>query len=162
MGAMRAILRVALVLALAGSACSPTIDLKSTLQVQDVSTGWADLGLVNGQNKIVPSITFTLKNSGSQSIGTLQANVIFRRKGEDDEWGAGFLRIAGSEGLAGGASTKSLTVNSTLGYTSTETRAQMLANKAFIDARAQVFAKYGSTQWTLLGEFPVERQLIAK
>ena len=43
-----------------------------------------------------------------------------------------------------------------------ELLAQMLANKQFVDARAQVFAKYGSTQWTLLGEFPVERQLIAK
>ena len=53
-------------------------------------------------------------------------------------------------------------MNSTLGYTSSETRAQMLANKQFVDARAQVFAKYGSTQWTLIGEFPVERRLVSK
>ena len=53
-------------------------------------------------------------------------------------------------------------MNSTLGYTSSETRAQMMANKQWVDARAQVFAKYGSTQWVLLGEFPVERRLIQK
>lgn len=159
---MRATLCLIVLLALAGTACGPNIDLKASLQVADVSTGWADLGVVNGQNKIVPSITFTLKNVGSQPITTLQSNVIFRRVGEDEEWGAGFLRITGSEGLAAGASSKAQTVNSTLGYTSTEPRAQMMANKQWVDARAQVFAKYGSTQWTLLGEFPVERRLIQK
>ncbi|MFN7917240.1 MAG: hypothetical protein U0Q55_17990 [Vicinamibacterales bacterium] len=151
-----------LLLALTAAACGPKIDLKSVLKVENVSTGWADLGVVNGQNKIVPSITFTFKNTGGDTITTLQGNIIFRRVGEDEEWGAGFLRITGSEGLAAGAATKSYTVNSTLGYTSTEPRAQMMANKQFVDARAQVFAKYGSSQWTLIGEFPVERRLIAK
>jgi hypothetical protein len=159
---MRATFCLTVLLALAAAACGPNIDLKSSLQVQDVSTGWADLGVVNGQNKIVPSIAFKFKNVGSQPITTLQANVIFRRVNEEDEWGAGFLRVAGSEGLAAGASSQTLSVSSQRGYTSTEPRLQMLANKQFLDARVQVFAKYASTQWTLIGEFPVERRLIAK
>ena len=153
---------VTLLLAVAAAGCGPTIDLKSALQVQDVSTGWYDVGVVNGQNKIVPSITFTFKNVGNDTIDTLQGNVIFRRVGEEDEWGSGFLRVTGSEGLAPGATSQSLTVNSQLGYTSTEPRAQMLANKQFVDARVQVFAKYASTQWTLIAEFPIERRLITK
>jgi len=159
---MRATLWLIVVLAFSAVSCGPNIDLKSSLKVQDVSTGWADLGVVNGQNKIVPAISFTLENVGSNRITTLQSNVIFRRVGEDDEWGAGFLRVTGSEGLAPGAKSATQRVNSTLGYTSTEPRAQMLENKSFVDARAQVFAKYGSTQWTLIGEFPVERKLISK
>jgi hypothetical protein len=159
---MRATFCLTLLLALAGASCGPNIDLKSSLQVEDVSTGWTDLGVVNGQNKIVPSISFAFKNAGKDPITTLQGNVIFRRVGEEEEWGAGFLRITGSEGLSPGAKSATQRVNSTLGYTSTEPRAQMLANKQFIDARAQVFAKYGSTQWTLIAEFPVERRLVAK
>ena len=159
---MRAILCLTALLALASIGCGPNIDLKSSLQVGDVSTGWADLGVINGQNKIVPSITFTFKNTGKDAITTLQGNVIFRRVGEDEEWGAGFLRITGSEGLAPGTTSKTQKVNSTLGYTSTEPRAQMLANKQFVDARAQVFAKYGSTQWTLIGEYPIERRLVGR
>jgi len=159
---MRAILCLTALLALASIGCGPNIDLKSSLQVGDVSTGWADLGVINGQNKIVPSITFAFQNVGTNPITTLQGNVIFRRVGEDEEWGAGFLRITGSEGLAPGAKSGTQRVNSTLGYTSSETRAQMLANKQFVDARAQVFAKYGSTQWTLIGEYPIERRLIAR
>lgn len=151
-----------LLVALAAAGCGPKIDLKSALQVQDVSTGWYDQGVVNGQNKIVPSITFKFKNVGSEPIDTLQGNVIFRRVGEEEEWGSGFLRVTGSEGLAPGATSQSLSVNSQLGYTGSEPRAQMLANKQFIDARAQVFAKYASTQWTLIAEFPVERRLVTK
>ena len=53
-----------MMLALAASACGgPAIDLKTALQVQDVSTGWLDEGVVNGQNKIVPSVTFKFKNA---------------------------------------------------------------------------------------------------
>jgi hypothetical protein len=130
--------------------------------VQDVSTGWYDQGVVNGQNKIVPSITFSFKNAGTDTISTLQGNVIFRRIGEQEEWGSGFVRVTGSEGLAPGATSQSFTVNSQLGYTGSESRAQMLSNKQFVDARAQVFAKYGSTQWALIAEFPIERRLITK
>jgi hypothetical protein len=151
-----------ILLALTGAACGPDVDLKSSLKIDGVSTGWADLGVINGQNKIVPSITFTFTNTGARAVTTLQANVIFRRVAEEEEWGAGFMRVNGSDGLAAGESSKPLTVRSTLGYTGTEPRAQMIANKAFVDARAQVFAKYGSTQWTLIGEFPIERRLIAK
>lgn len=151
-----------LLLALATAGCGPKIDLKTALQVQEVSTGWFDQGVVNGQNKIVPSVTFKFRNVGDQPITTLQGNVIFRRVGEEEEWGAGFLRVTGSEGLAPGAVSQALSVNSQLGYTGSEPRAQMLANKEFIDARAQIFAKYGSTQWTLIAEFPIERRLITK
>jgi hypothetical protein len=156
---MRATSWLVLLLSLAAAACSPTVDLKTALKADDVSTGWHDAGLVNGQNKLVPSITFTLKNVSAQNISTLQANVIFRRVGETDEWGSGYVRVAGSEGLGSGAASKVLTVRSQLGYTGTEPRAQMLGNKQFVDARAQVYAKYGSAQWTLIGEFPVDRRL---
>jgi hypothetical protein len=159
---MRASLLICL-LALAASACGgPTIDLKTALQVQDVSTGWLDQGVVNGQNKIVPSVTFKFKNVSNQTISTLQGNVIFRRVGENDELGNGFVRVTGTEGLAASASSQTLNVSSQHGYTSTETRAQMLQNTLFVDAHVQVFAKYGSTQWTLIGEYPVERRVITQ
>ena len=48
------------------------------------------------------------------------------------------------------------------GYTGTEPRQQMLANPQFVDARVRIFAKYGSTQWEPVGEYTVDRRLIAK
>jgi hypothetical protein len=156
-------LTIAVALGLASSACSgPEVDLKTALQVEDLSTGWLDKGIVNGQNKIVPSVTFKFKNTTSEPISTLQGNIIFRRVGENDELGNGWVRVAGTEGLAGGAISQALNVSAQHGYTSTESRQQMLANTLFVDARVQLFAKHGSTQWTLIGEYPVERRIITK
>jgi hypothetical protein len=159
---MRARLALLVVLAFLVPACGRTIDLKTALQVTDVSTGWLDMGIVDGNNKLVPSITFSFKNVGSENVSTLQANLIFRRVGEQEEWGNGFVRVAGSEGLTAGATSHPVTVNSQLGYTGAEARQDMLENSRFKDARVQVFAKYGSTQWTLIQEIPIERRLIAK
>jgi hypothetical protein len=159
---MRATLCLIVLMALVSAACGPDVDLKTALQVEEVSTGWYDLGIVNGQNKIVPSATFKLKNVSDQTLSSLQANVIFRRAGEKEEWGSSFVKVAGSEGLAAGASSAVLTARSQLGYTGTEPRQQMLQNAQFVDARVQFFAKYGSTQWTLIAEQPVERRLVAK
>jgi hypothetical protein len=159
---MRASLWAVLLAAMTTASCGPTVDLAKGLQVEDVSTGWRDAGIVNGQNKLVPSVTFTFKNVSDQTLDILQANVVFRRVTEDKEWGSSFVKITGSEGLAPGATSPSQTVRSQLGYTGSEPRQQMLDNAQFVDAKIQIFAKYGNTQWQKVGEYPVPRTLIAK
>ena len=145
------------------SGCGPTVNLATGLQVQDVSTGWFDAGIVGGHNKLVPSIVFTLKNTSNQKLVSLQINALFRRVTEKDEWGTGFLTAAGSDGLAPGAVTPRLTIRSPLGYTgSGESREEMLRNSHFVDAVVELSAKYGSTQWSRIGEYPIARQLITK
>lgn len=101
--------------ALLSASCGEDIDLTKGLQVVDVSTGWRDVGIVEGKNKLVPSVTFALKNVSTQKISTLQANVVFRRVTEEKEWGAMFVRVTGSEGLASGAVSTAQTVDSPLG-----------------------------------------------
>ena len=161
---MRAPVRLFLLLAwLASAGCGPAVDLTKGLQVTIVNTGWFDAGIINGQNKLVPLVSFSLKNLSNRKLTTLQVNALFRRVTENDEWGSGFLTVAGSEGLAPGASTTPLTVKSTLGYTgSDQSRQEMLQNSHFVDAKVELFAKYGSTQWTRLGAYPITRQLLTK
>jgi hypothetical protein len=159
---MRASARLVILLALLSGGCGPTVDLSKGLQVLDVSTGWYDGGIVEGKNKLVPSISFRLKNVSNRKLGTLQVNALFRRVAENDEWGSGFITVAGSEGLAPGQTTPPLTIRSQLGYTGTDPRQAMLENKQFVDAKVELFAKYESTQWTRLGEYPIARQLIPR
>ena len=143
--------------------CAPPVDLTTGLQIKDATTGWFDAGIVNGQNKLVPTITFTVKNVSDQKLVALQINAVFRRVTEKDEWGAGFLMVSGSEGLAPGAEAGMLTIRSQLGYTgSDQTREDMLKNSHFVDAEVELFAKYASEQWKRVGEYVISRRLITK
>jgi hypothetical protein len=152
-----------LLLPLVGLGCGPKVDLTKGLQVVDVSTGWADKGIVNGQNKLVPSISFSVKNVSDQPLKALDINVAFRQNGDQRDWDTEpVMNVAGSDGLAPGATSKPYSVDSDKGYTGTETRAEMLKNSHFVDATVLLFAKYSNTQWVRLGEFPVTRQLIAR
>lgn len=154
---------VALAMAVAGSAaCGPPVNLKDSLRVGDVTTGWYDQGIVGGQNKLVPSIAFALTNVSEREISSVQINVVFRRAGEAEEWDAVFMRGIDTSGLAPGASTSTLLVRAKLGYTGEQPRAEMLQHPQFVDAKAKVFAKHGSAQWIELGDFPIERRLLTK
>ena len=161
---MRAFVRFVLLLVIVcTAACGPIVDLTKGLHVDILDTGWFDAGIVNGQNKLVPSVTFTLKNISTQKLTTLQVNALFRRVTEKDEWGSGFVTAAGSSGLAPGATTPPITIRSQLGYTgSDQSRQEMLSNSHFVDAKVEIFAKYGSAQWTRMGEYPITRKLIEK
>ena len=161
---MRVCVRLLLLLAFVPSvACGPTVDLTKGLQVIIVNTGWYDLGIVDGQNKLVPTVIFRLKNVSDRKLVTLQINALFRRVSENTEWGSGFLTVAGAAGLAPGATSAPVTVRSQLGYTGTDqTRQEMLRNAQFVDAKVELFGKYGSTQWVLLGSYPITRQVLTK
>ena len=160
---MRAPVRLLILLGmLASTGCGPAVDLTKGLQVLDVRTGWFDAGIVDGQNKLVPVITFKLKNVSGQRLATLQVNALFRRVGEKDEWGSGFLTAAGSDGLAAGATTTTLTIKSQLGYKGPEPRQEMLQNSHFVDAKVEMSAKYGSTQWSRIGDYSIKRELITQ
>jgi hypothetical protein len=152
-----------LLLVLISAGCGPTVDLTKGLQVTIVTTGWFDAGIVNGHNKLVPSVSFTLQNVSDHKLGTLQVNAVFRRVSENEEWGNGFITAAGSGGLASRATTPVLTIRSQLGYTgSDESRQEMLQNSHFVDAKVELFAKYASIQWVRVGTYPIERQLLTR
>lgn len=145
---------------LASTACGPAPDISKAVQITDVTTGWFDVGITNGQNKLVPSVTFKLRNVSDEPITVLQANVLFHRVNSAEEWGDGFLKVTGTEGLAPGATTDPLNVKSPLGYTSDAPRADMLKHSQFVDAKVRILAKSGSGNWTPLGEYPIERRLL--
>jgi len=137
---MRAFAGLLMACVLVCAGCDKPIDLTTGLQVQNVTTGWFDAGIVNGQNKLVPAISFTLKNLSDQKLIALQVNALFRRVTEKDEWGSGFLTVTGSQGLAPDAMTAPLVIRSQLGYTgSDQSREDMLGNSHFVDAEVERF-----------------------
>jgi hypothetical protein len=145
------------------SSCGSNVDLAQSLRITILDSGWYDAGIVNGQNKLVPSVTFSVKNVSNQTLGSLQVNALFRRVTEKDEWGDAFVTVAASAGLAANAESAPLTLRSQRGYTGTDqSRQEMLANSHFVDAKVEILAKYGSTQWKRIGEYPIQRKLLEK
>jgi hypothetical protein len=140
--------------------CEQKVDLQKALQLEHVSTGWLDAGVVGGQHKIVPAASFTLKNVSDRKLGLIQLNAVFRQVNDPADWSSAFVPAAAKD-LAPGASTGPIVVQGEKGYTSSDVPETMLKNTQFVDAKVDVFARHGSTNWVRLGEYPVARQLVA-
>ena len=137
-------------------------EVEKDLTITDIHTGWYDAGVVNGQNKLVPSITLRLQNVSSEPISRVQINAVFRRVGEPEEWDAHFVRGIGPDGLAPGAKGEELVLRSERGYTGQQSRLQMLQNKEFVDARVEIFGKHGSRNCVKIGDYTIDRQLLTE
>ena len=159
--ALPAALAVSLIAALAVCGCKQRL-IESELKVTEVHTGWYDAGIVDGQNKLVPSVSFRIHNVSQEPIDNVQINAVFRRLNEQEAWGDRLVRGIGSDALAGGSTGRTLIVRSERGYTGSESRAQMLKNTQFVDAKVELFGKHGSRNWVKLAEFPIDRQLITQ
>jgi hypothetical protein len=156
-------------LALGSAGCGTPVDLKQALQVTDVTAGYHDAGIVDGRNKIVPSLTFRLKKSTSDSLNPLALNAVFKRlpaagaaaapgsPAEED-----FEEVYVSKAAFDGDQTGLLTITSKAGYTGDppQSRADLFKNSQFRDMRVHLFAKHSSTQWVEIAQFDIPRQLL--
>ncbi len=146
------------VLVTATAGCSRPVDLSKALHVSDVTTGWFDMGIVDGKNKLVPSITFTLHNGSNRNL-TLQMNVMYLILPQKENQDEVFLQ---NIVVPAGGTSKPITVRAKYGFTGEQPRAEMLQHRMFQDFTVRLFAKQGSAQWTQLGEHPVARQLLTR
>jgi hypothetical protein len=126
-------------------------EVEKDLVLTDIHTGWYDVGVVDGQNKLVPTITLRLQNVSSEPIARVQLNAVFRRQGEQQEWDAHFVRGIGPDGLAPGAKGDALVLRSDRGYLGPQGRLQMLQNREFVDARVEI-----------IGDYTIDRQLLTE
>ena len=158
-----------LVLLASTAACSPPVDLKQAMKVTDVTAGYFDVGVVDGKNKLVPSVSFKLKNSVDDSLRPLSINVSFKQLPQagtavppgspaESDWDEVFLQSVPFEGNQ----TATLTFKAKNGYTGDppQTRADMLKNRYFQDVRVRVFAKHSASQWVEIATLDLPRQLL--
>jgi hypothetical protein len=159
----RACAAAVLVLSLGVAGCgSPDIDIAKVVKVGDVTTGWFDVGIVDGQNKLVPTAVFTVTNTGTETLAGLQVFTVFRFIGETEELGSGLVVLRGADALAPSATSKAITVRANWGFSGLQPRAQMLIHSQFKDARAEIFAKFGAKPFVKIGEAKIARQLLTK
>jgi hypothetical protein len=139
-------------------ACRAPVDLKQFVQVVDVAAGWFDAGIVDGKNKLVPSVTFRMKNNAEADISSLSLNVVFKAESDQENHADVFVQRVEFKG----DETEPITVRAPYGYTADppQSRAEMLKNSQFRDMEAQIFAKQSSSQWVELHRLKIPRQLL--
>ena len=148
--------------ALSSTSCTQPVDLKQTLEVTDVSSGWFDAGVVNGRNKIVPTATFKLRKKAPADFERVSVNALFRavdgKESElDNDVYVQRVDFAGQE-------TAPTRIRAENGYTADppQSRADMLKHSQFRDMRVQILVKLGSSQWTDLGWIDIKRHLLTQ
>jgi hypothetical protein len=149
-----------LALSLSATSCA-RVDIEQALGVIDVFTGWYDFGKVGESSKLVPSVTFKLRNSGDSSLDRVLLLVSFWPEDADNEKDSKTVTGIGPEGLAPGASTEPILVRADVGYTldPPQTKDDLFGHSLFKDFVVKVFARRDG-RMVPLGEFPVERRII--
>jgi hypothetical protein len=149
-----------LLAAVAAGACTEPVDFKQTLEMTDVTSGWFDAGVVDGRNKIVPSVTFRFRKKAPADLERLSINALFRAAdGKESELDNDvFVQRVDFQG----EQTEPITLRPENGYTADppQSRADMLKNSYFRDLRVQILVKQGSSPWTDMGWIPIQRQLL--
>jgi hypothetical protein len=156
-------------LAVASTSCTKHVDFKQSLQVTDVSGGWFDFGIVDGKNKLVPTVVFRVRKPADVDLRSLSLNVHFKRivdpskpglDGEEEAEEVYFQNVPFEDATA----TALLTARPNTGVTgdAPQTRAEMLQHREFRDFRARVFAKESSTKWVEILTFDLPRTLLTK
>ena len=159
----RACAATALALSVGAAGCSvPEVDLSKAVQVGGIMSGWFDVGIVDGQNKLVPTAVFTVTNAGTEKLTGLQVFSVFRFIGETQELGSSMVVLRGEDALGPSATSKPITVRANWGFSSLEPRAQMLMHSQFQDAQLEIFVKLGPKPFVKVGEAKVVRQLLTK
>ena len=147
----------AVVLAPAG--CTGDIELDEVLAVTDVLSGYYDNGVKDGKTQLVPSITFKLKNQGAKLVPGIELDVAFWEEGAPGELDSAQVKAIGNDGLAAGASTDSLTVRATVGYTLEGARDSFFTHSQFKGFIAKMFAKRSGRIFPL-GQFKMDQRII--
>ena len=140
--------------------CGPRVDLKQALQVTEVSTGWFDAGIVDGKNKLVPSVSFRLTNTADAEVDYVALNVAFRYATTDEIHEEVFKQRVPFENKQ----SELIVVRSQNGHVGEppQSRQEMLQNSNFTDMVAVILARQSASRWVELHRIPVERTLLTR
>jgi hypothetical protein len=139
--------------------CTPTIDLSKAIGVTEVFSGWYDFGVVEGKNKLVPSISFRLQNVGDVPVRRVQVLVSFWPDGADSDLESREVTGIGADDVAPGQSGGPVLVRSSVGYTIEQPRNELFMHSGFKDFTVKLFAKRAG-KIVPLGEYKIERRII--
>ena len=143
----------------AASGCN-SVDLKTQVQVVDVTSGYYDNGLTPaGLNHLVPSVTFSVRNISDREVSSVDMVVMYWAQGQDAEQDEALLKVIGGSGLPAGATSEPVVSRSRIGFTLAAPRAELFNHSQFKDWTAKLFLKRGN-KIVPAGEYKIDHRLL--
>ncbi len=150
----------AVLLAVSATAGCNSVDLKTQVQVVDVSSGYYDNGITPaGMNHLVPSVTFSVRNISDREVSSIDMVIMYWATGQDTEQDESLLKVVGGGGLPAGATTEPVVSRSRIGFTLATARAELFSHSLFKDWTAKLFLKRGN-KIVPAGEYKIEHRLL--
>ncbi len=138
----------------------PTEDeVKNSFEIIYVSSIWDVAHYEKGKVKIVPSITFKIKNIGKKPIQHVIVNGIFELEGFQVDLGDSWKPLFTKKPLMPGQISQSITLKSNYGYTAS-------SRKAFYDnydkwkrCWVTIYVKWNGSKYVKLKKFEIEKKI---
>jgi hypothetical protein len=147
-----------LALAVAGACAAP--DPKAALQITDIETYWAIDRTVGDTIYLAPVVRFHLSRKGrGESLPSIQAMAVFRRRGEDEAWGSAFEQVTRAGNPLAPGQEILVVLTSDGRYYSSGSPESMFSHELFKPARSEVFLRMGRSGWIKFGEADVENRI---
>ena len=146
---------------LPAAGCGTQAALDKVVEVTDAQSGYVDLGLVNGETRLVPSATVRVKNIGTATLSGFQLSATFWLAGGDGEKDERILPNLVAKDLAPGAVSEPISIRANHGYKLEGARADFFTHSLFVDFSIKVFGKVNGRMFRI-GEVKVDRRILPK
>ncbi len=158
-----ACLIAAFALAIVHTGCDKTpsvTELKTYLEVTEMKTKWVDKYYQPWPQKLklVPVISFRVKNISGRTLRHVYFNAIFREKGEAENLGDDLLAAFGKKPLLPGEVSDEIVMKSNFGVEG-KNLAHFKNNPAWKPVTLKLFIKIKGSRYALLGEWDVSQEI---
>lgn len=136
------------------------VALDKVVVLTDIQSGYIDMGIVNGETRLIPSTTVRVKNTGTETLAGFKLSAAFWRAGEDGQKDDVLLQDLVAKDLAPGATSDPIDIRAKFGYKLEGARADFFSHSMFIDFTIKIFGKVAGKMFKI-GEVPVERKILA-
>lgn len=150
---------LAVIAALALSACGAAPDPTEILEASDLDAYWGVEATSGNESYIAPLARVRLSNKSARDLTFVRAMATFRLAGSEDAWGSDFKFVtSGGKPLRAGE-TIALEFKSEARYHSPVAPQEMFGHEQFKDARVEIYVRVASSPWKELTKGPVARRI---
>lgn len=134
-------------------------DPRRELEIVEPETYWVVDATEGEKLYLAPAVRFSVRNKGAEPRHFIEAQAVFRRAGETEQWGSDWKRVTPPGKPLDKGQTSLVVLRSDGRYYSTGRPEDMFQHALFKDASVQVFLRVGSSAWDKFADMPIERRV---